>query len=128
MNITSTELQAVFAEERPWGSFEQFLSNAVGTVKVITVAPQQRLSLQRHALRDEMWFVLDGPIDVRIDHAEWQARAGEIVWIPRSALHRLGNAGTSAVRVLEIAFGHFDELDIERLDDDYNRVGAPTRR
>jgi len=123
MKLASPQLEAVFIENRPWGNFEQFLTNAVGTVKVITVEPQQRLSLQRHRLRDEMWRILDGPVDVRLDLAEWQAHAGDTIWIPRNALHRMGNSSDQPVRILEIAFGSFDELDIERLDDDYKREG-----
>jgi mannose-1-phosphate guanylyltransferase/mannose-6-phosphate isomerase len=34
----------------------------------------------------------------------------------------MGNSSNSAVRVLEVAFGHFDEDDIERFDDDYERI------
>ncbi len=117
-----TELDAVFTEHRPWGSFEQFLSNAVGTVKVITVAPQQRLSLQRHRLRDEMWCILDGPVDITVGDRTWQAQRDELVWIPRTGLHRMGNSSEREVRVLEVAFGIFDEDDIERIDDDYARA------
>lgn len=123
MKLASPQLEAVFIEDRPWGNFEQFLTNAVGTVKVITVEPQQRLSLQRHRLRDEMWRILDGPVDVRLDMAEWQAHTGDTIWIPCNALHRMANSSDHPVRVLEIAFGTFDELDIERLDDDYKREG-----
>lgn len=123
MKLASAQIDALFVEDRPWGSFEQFLTNAVGTVKVITVEPQQRLSLQRHKFRDEMWRVLDGPVDVRLDLAEWQAQTGDTIWIPRTTLHRMGNSSGHPVRILEIAFGAFDELDIERLDDDYTREG-----
>lgn len=121
MKQASAQVEAVFVEDRPWGRFEQFLTNAVGTVKVITVEPGQRLSLQRHNLRDELWRVLDGPVDVRLELAEWSAGTGDTIWIPRGALHRMGNTSDRPVRVLEIAFGTFDELDIERLDDDYHR-------
>lgn len=121
MNPASQELDAVFTEARPWGNFEQFVTNAVATVKVITVEPKQRLSLQRHQLRNELWRVLDGPVDVRLDDREWQAQTGETIWVARTALHRMGNSSDHAVRVLEIAFGTFDEDDIERLDDDYQR-------
>jgi len=122
MTTSSAELDAVFAVDRPWGRFEQFLSNAVGTVKVITVEPRQRLSLQRHQLRDEMWRVLDGPVDIRVEDTEWRAESGETIWVPRTALHRMGNSSDQRVRVLEIGFGTFDEDDIERLDDDYQRA------
>jgi mannose-1-phosphate guanylyltransferase/mannose-6-phosphate isomerase len=108
-------------ETRPWGTFEQFVCNEQVTVKVITVEPGQRLSLQRHDHRGEMWQVLDGPIDITLDARTWTAPAGEKVWVPQGAVHRMGNSGDRSARVLEIAFGHFDEDDIHRLEDDYAR-------
>jgi hypothetical protein len=36
----------------------------------------------------------------------------------------MGNSSAGTVRVLEVAFGYFDEDDIERFDDDYERVPA----
>jgi mannose-6-phosphate isomerase len=111
----------VFSVERPWGDFEQFVSNETVTVKVITVQPGHRLSLQRHEHRGEMWQVLDGPIDVTVDDRQWRAERGEIVWVPRGAVHRMGNSGSEPGRLLEVGFGHFDENDIERLEDDYSR-------
>jgi mannose-6-phosphate isomerase-like protein (cupin superfamily) len=111
----------VFVAERPWGMFQQFVSNTCVTVKVITVQPGHRLSLQRHAHRGEMWQILDVPIDITVGDASWSALQGEIVWVPNGVLHRMGNSGTYSGRVLEVAFGCFDEDDIERLDDDYVR-------
>ena len=111
----------VFVEERPWGRFQQFVANRPVTVKTITVEPGQRLSLQRHEHREEMWHVLDGCADVHVAGDERTLVAGELLVVPRGAVHRLGNSGTEVVRVLEIAFGHFDEDDIERLEDDYTR-------
>ena len=110
------------SERRPWGSFEQFVHNQTVTVKIITVAPLQRLSLQRHTQRDELWQVIDGPADVEVDGESNSVPAGGRAWIPRGSTHRLGNSASTAVRVLEVAFGHFDEEDIERLADDYDRT------
>lgn len=107
--------------ERPWGSFEQFVCNEEVTVKVISVQPGQRLSLQRHDHRSELWQVLDGPLDVCVGARTWSAVEGERVWVPQGARHRLGNAGARPGRVLEVAFGHFDEDDIHRIEDDYAR-------
>jgi mannose-6-phosphate isomerase len=111
----------IFAVQRPWGDFQQFVSNETVTVKVITVQPGHRLSLQRHEHRGEMWQVLDGPIDVTVDDRQWRAERGEVVWVPRGATHRMGNSGSEPGRLLEVGFGHFDEADIERLEDDYSR-------
>jgi mannose-6-phosphate isomerase-like protein (cupin superfamily) len=111
----------IFVAERPWGTFQQFVSNEQVTVKIITVQPGHRLSLQKHDHRGEMWQVLDVPIDVTVDGRTWAAAPGETVWVPRGALHRMGNSGEVPGRLLEVAFGHFDEGDIERLQDDYAR-------
>lgn len=119
-------LATITGSERPWGSFEQFVHNEAVTVKIITVAPLQRLSLQRHTQRDEFWQVIDGPADIEVGGQANSVDAGGRAWIPRGSTHRLGNSGTDAVRVLEIAFGHFDEDDIERLVDDYDRVSGAT--
>lgn len=111
----------VFVVERPWGRFQQFTHNEPVTVKTITVDPGQRLSLQRHRVRSELWQVLDGPLDITVDDRHWSAAPGELVWVARGAVHRIGNPGAEPGRILEIAFGHFDEDDIERLEDDYAR-------
>ncbi len=111
----------VFSLERPWGDFRQFVTNETVTVKIITVQPRQRLSLQRHEHRGELWQILDEPMDITVDDRVWSAAPGEIVWVPRGATHRMGNSGERPARLLEVAFGHFDESDIERLEDDYSR-------
>ena len=112
---------AIVSDERPWGEFQQLVTNDEVTVKVITVQPGHRLSLQRHQRRGELWRVLDGPIDVTLDEREWTAQPDEVIWIPQGAVHRMGNSGGVEGRVLEVAFGHFDEDDIHRLHDDYAR-------
>lgn len=111
----------VFVTTRPWGQFQQFSSGTPVTVKVMTIAPGHRLSLQRHGHRGEMWQVLDVPIQVTVGEETWLAQVGEIVWVPSGAVHRIGNPGEAPGRVLELAFGDFDEGDIERLEDDYAR-------
>lgn len=111
----------IITSERPWGRFQQFTTNESTTVKIITVDPGERLSLQTHRLRAEFWQVLDGPLVVTVGDESWSAEAGERVWVPRGAVHRLGNPGSAPARVLEISFGEFVEDDIHRLEDDYRR-------
>jgi mannose-6-phosphate isomerase-like protein (cupin superfamily) len=43
------------------------------------------------------------------------------VWVPVGAVHRMANQGDQPGRLLEVAFGEFDEADIVRLEDDYAR-------
>lgn len=111
----------IVVDQRPWGDFQQLVCNETVTVKIITVRPGHRLSLQRHRHRGEMWQVVDGPMDITVDDRQWSAKTGETIWVPRGATHRMGNTGTQPARLLEVAFGHFDEDDIERLEDDYSR-------
>ncbi len=115
---------AMFTEARPWGQFEQFVANTPVTVKIISVDPGHRLSLQSHGERGEFWQVLDEPMDIHVDGAEWTAIAGEQIWIPAGSTHRMGNSGERTARILEIALGTFDEEDIVRIEDDYARHEA----
>jgi mannose-6-phosphate isomerase len=109
----------VIEDERPWGRFRQYTRNATTTVKIITVEAGEELSLQRHAGRDEFWVVLDDGLSIQIDDDAWDARAGDEFFVPRGSIHRVGARVTA--RFLEIAFGQFDEDDIERIEDRYGR-------
>ena len=118
---TTNGADAVRTTDRPWGHFQQFVANQSVTVKTITVQPGHRLSLQRHDRRGEMWQILDGPMDVVVGDQAWRAQPEELIWVPQGSAHRIGNPGEHPARVLEIAFGSFEEEDIERLEDDYQR-------
>ncbi|MEU5883233.1 phosphomannose isomerase type II C-terminal cupin domain [Spirillospora sp. NPDC047279] len=111
----------IVTDERPWGRFERFTLNEASTVKIIHVAPGQRLSLQRHRHRDELWVALDAGAVFEVAGRRIEPEVGERVLIRAGDTHRMGSAGP-AVRVLEVAFGDFDEDDIERLEDAYGRA------
>lgn len=117
----------VLVDERPWGRFEQLVLNKQVTVKIITVKPGHRLSLQTHTLRDESWKILELGLVVEIGGREWEPVVGEQVWIPRGVTHRVANKGAAPARFVEVAYGHFDECDIIRLQDDYERPEVPER-
>lgn len=110
--------------DKPWGSFDQFVLNTQCTVKILTCNPGQRLSLQRHQHRDELWVALDEGVVIDLNGQVLRPAKGEEVWLPAKCVHRLScDAATSRpVRVLEVSFGVFDEQDIERLEDVYGRV------
>ncbi len=116
----------VYSESRPWGSFEKFHENKPCTVKLIKVNAHSRLSLQYHNSRSEFWKVLKGTAVVELEGRTVILTEGETLTIPRQARHRLG-ALDSDCMVLEIAYGKFDERDIVRIEDDYQRVVPKTR-
>ena len=108
--------------ERPWGSFKQFAHNQETTVSLMTVLPGQRLSLQSHTGRAELWIVLDDGATVQVGEETRTYNAGDEIWINANQKHRLACAGDKPVRVLEVAFGNWQQDDIQRYDDDYKRT------
>ena len=106
---------------RPWGSFKQYASNEDCTVSLMTVLPKQRLSLQSHSGRAELWIVMDDGAVVQVGDHEHVCKAGDEIWIPANEKHRLSCRGNHPVRVLEVAFGNWQQDDIKRYDDDYKR-------
>lgn len=107
---------------RPWGSFKQFANNQDCTVSLMTVLPDQRLSLQSHTGRAELWIVIDDGALIQVDDNVRECKAGEEIWIPANTKHRLSCKGDHPIRVLEVAFGNWQQDDITRYSDDYNRL------
>src|SRR5690606_31814409 len=111
----------IYSESRPWGRFVKFHENKPCTVKLIHVNANSRLSLQYHNKRSELWRVVKGIAAVELDGKSILLTEGETLMIPRKAKHRLGALDRDCV-ILEIAYGKFEESDIVRIEDDYQRV------
>ena len=107
--------------ERPWGSFKQYAFNQDCTVSLMTVKPGQQLSLQSHTGRAELWIVLDDGARVQVGDEIREYAAGSEIWIQANEKHRLACEGSSPIRVLEVAFGNWQQSDITRYEDDYAR-------
>ena len=120
-----SEKPAIGFVERPWGSFKQFANNRPCTVSLMTVLPRQRLSLQSHIGRAELWIVIDDGAKVQVGEEEKVYNAGDEIWINAEEKHRLSCTGDKEVRVLEVAFGNWQQEDIKRYDDDYQRQKQP---
>lgn len=107
---------------RPWGHYEVLLDDPRLKVKRIVVKPGQRLSLQRHRLRREHWFVAAGQAKVTLDERELSLEAGASLDIPLGSWHRVANPGREELILVEVQTGEsFAEDDIERREDDYGR-------
>jgi mannose-6-phosphate isomerase len=118
--IPATKPEVKFVT-RPWGSFRQFANNEDCTVSLMSVLPGERLSLQSHSARAELWIVIDDGATVQTGDIIKEYKAGDEIWIPANERHRLSCSGNQPVRVLEVAFGNWQQDDIKRYDDDYNR-------
>lgn len=136
--------------KRPWGGFLRFSEDSLQSFfdaywqgvdtgkahgrrdpKVLIVAPAQRLSLQLHHRRSELWRVLDGP--VLIVHGPDEEHLvsdlmfpGDVIHLECGEIHRLCGALECWGRVAEIwehtdTNNPSDESDIVRLQDDYAR-------
>jgi len=110
-------------EERPWGTFTVLEEGENYKVKRFVVLPKCRLSLQYHNKRSEHWTIVAGKALVTCDTDVFEAQAGQTVFIPVRAIHRIENIGKEPVIVIEVQYGSYvGEDDIIRLEDDYNRA------
>ena len=108
-------------EDRDWGSFDVLLDEEGVKVKKITVKSGQRLSLQLHTKRKELWYVVSGFGEVQIGDEVCQIESGDKVTIEKYQVHRVRNAGLLDLVIIEIQSGNCQEDDIIRLEDDYGR-------
>ena len=110
------------SEVRPWGSWHVIDQEQGYKVKRIHVSPGQRLSYQTHAHRSEHWVVIFGVATCIIDGETVVAEPGHSVDVPQGAAHRIINAGTQELVIIEVQRGGYTgEDDICRLEDDYGR-------
>ncbi len=122
--ITRKEFVQV-TEHRPWGSFTVLADEPDHKVKRIVVKPGQRLSLQRHKHRQEHWLIVSGEAVVTLDDNLVTIGPGQAVDIARGQVHRVENKGKEPLVFIEVQLGdYFGEDDIERLEDDYGRLGG----
>jgi len=111
----------IYSEDRPWGKFEKFHENELSTVKLIYINANSRLSLQYHRERWEFWKVIKGTAEVELDGKIIEVKEEENIVIPKGARHRVKAQDNNCV-ILEISYGRFDENDIVRIEDDYQRI------
>ena len=92
-------------EHRPWGTFCTLASGAGFRVREVVVEPQARMGRQRHASRDKQWIVVSGRARVEIEGGTRELLPSQATAVPRGSVHRLANAGTTELRIIEVALG-----------------------
>ena len=108
---------------RPWGNYQTLALAENYQIKIITVNPSGKLSLQKHTKRTEHWIVIAGAPTITIDSTSKVYNINQHCFIPQNTPHRLENTTNELVMVIEIQYGtYLKEDDIIRLDDIYGRI------
>ncbi|MFA7209412.1 MAG: mannose-1-phosphate guanylyltransferase/mannose-6-phosphate isomerase [Parcubacteria group bacterium] len=108
---------------RPWGKYKVLVDDANHKVKKLIVYPGATLSLQSHNRRSEHWVVVRGTARVINGDQEIDLQENESTYIPATHKHRLSNPGKTDLEIIEVQTGdYFEEDDIIRYDDIYNRI------
>ncbi len=108
--------------EKPWGYFEVLLETESSKVKILSINPNQMLSMQMHKYRSETWYIIQGKPTVTISDQIIELVPGESISIDANEKHRVQNFGDEVVEIIEIQTGtYFGEDDIVRFEDIYGR-------
>ncbi|NPA73434.1 MAG: mannose-1-phosphate guanylyltransferase/mannose-6-phosphate isomerase [Epsilonproteobacteria bacterium] len=108
---------------RPWGKYTVLKEYPNFKVKIITVNPGKKLSLQKHMHRSEHWVVVKGIAEVTKEDDTFLLRPNESSYISIGQKHRLSNPGQVPLKIVEIQVGEYlGEDDIIRYEDEYDRV------
>jgi mannose-1-phosphate guanylyltransferase/mannose-6-phosphate isomerase len=107
---------------KPWGNYRVLDQSNVTCVKILRVNPKSRLSLQTHKKRSEIWFPTTNGLRARIGDKLIDLKMFERYEIAPGVKHRLINPTNNPLELIELMLGEYDEEDIERLEDDYERI------
>lgn len=105
--------------DKPWGSYSVLEEAKDYWIKKLYIKQGERLSLQSHKKRKEVWVVVSGTIKATKGEAEMELKTGGSLVIDRGEKHRI--EGVEDALVVEVAYGSADEEDITRYEDDYGR-------
>jgi mannose-1-phosphate guanylyltransferase/mannose-1-phosphate guanylyltransferase/mannose-6-phosphate isomerase len=107
---------------RPWGYYESVDAGPNFQVKRLMVKPGHKLSLQSHRQRAEHWVVVSGTARVTRGDEVFDLPSNRSTFIPIGTKHRLENAGSEPLLIVEVQSGtYLGEDDIVRYEDSYNR-------
>ncbi len=107
---------------RPWGFYKSTILTVHAQSKIITVFPQNALSLQEHKRREEHWVIIKGRGKVILGESVIDVYPGKYIYIPKGCKHQLINDSNENVIFSEVQLGeYFGEDDIIRYSDKYGR-------
>jgi mannose-1-phosphate guanylyltransferase / mannose-6-phosphate isomerase len=122
------EHESLIRSYRPWGFFETLNLGPRFQVKLLSVKPGAKLSMQMHHHRSEHWVVVHGTAEVTIGTEQKLVYENQSVYIVAGQWHRLHNPGKTPLELIEVQLGSYlGEDDIVRADDVYNRSHEETK-
>ena len=108
---------------RPWGNYTNLFKGKNFLIKELFVKSKGILSLQKHHHRAEHWVVTQGKPKITLNKKKFTLKAGENIFIPLGAIHRIENQGKKPVKIIEAQVGSvLKETDIVRYEDIYGRI------
>lgn len=123
INKTKNDYVAGQKDSRPWGKWEVIFSGDEYIVKRIEVNAGEKLSLQYHNHRSEVWTIVSGQAKAFIGEEELGLTKGETVHLPIGIKHNIENPTNDLLVFIEIQMGSIlQESDITRLSDKYGRA------
>ena len=108
-------------DERPWGWWRSLELDEDFKIKHIYVASGEKLSLQTHKFRSEIWTIAHGSGFITLDDQILPAEKGDVFKIEKGQIHR-AEGGENGMHIVEVQTGDYlGEDDIIRLEDIYGR-------
>ena len=108
---------------KPWGHYLNIFDAPYTKVKEILIKPGEAPSYQYHHKRSEIWVIVKGTAEVKLDGEVKIYGQGDVIHIPVKSKHQAKNIGDDDLVFIEVQLGeYFGEDDIVRLEDKYGRV------
>jgi mannose-6-phosphate isomerase len=111
-------LQAPKIVDKPWGREIWYAETGHYAGKVLEVTAGKRLSLQKHAIKEETLYLLSGKVKLTYGNETYTWEPGKSIHIPPDTVHRFEAIEDSVL--LEVSTPHL--TDVIRLEDDYKRT------
>jgi len=111
--------------EKPWGHELIWAHTDRYVGKILVIEAGQRLSLQRHLVKDESIFVTSGRLRLHLEDEAGAVRveeleAGDHRHVPTGRIHRY--EAIERTELMEVSTPELD--DVVRIEDDFGREGT----
>ncbi|MDE6740393.1 MAG: cupin domain-containing protein [Lachnospiraceae bacterium] len=95
--------QQIMFAEKSWGSFQVIDIGEGGMTIKVTLNPGHGMNYHSHALRDEVWTVIDGRGRTIVDGVERSVGAGDVIQMPAGVPHTI--LADTKLQVIEVQIG-----------------------